>query len=224
MDNLQDLVMVPKQVIVVACMIAIRLVLLMWEAHLVALEWVECPLLAMALTPCPTRQILVIVLIHLCIQAAVQVVGTYPIMALDHIIEIKVGGWTTFTKSRELQDRMQSTGQCDNSTHSRQENTSGQGKRSDLFNEVYDNTRSKRRQNGPTGKRYGQELASSESHGFSSVNVVDTCYHDKTELVINRPAHVTLVQLVVLVEFQLVNSKAEYKEEHTKDGSTSKKQ
>eukprot|EP01018_Ginkgo_biloba_P030274 Gb_03739 [translate_table: standard] len=126
----------------------------------------------------------------------------------------EVGDWTTFMESHELQDRVQSTGQCDNSAHSRRENAgctivdregidtagsskrkrteggsefcqgtplSGKGKRSDFFNEADDNNRSKRRRNGPTGERYGQEHASSEFHGFSSVNAVDTCYHDRKE-------------------------------------------
>lgn len=58
----------------------------------------------------------------------------------------------------------------------------GQGKTSERFSDGEDNTRNKRRWNGPAfGERRVQELASSEFHGFSSVNAVDTCYHDRTE-------------------------------------------
>lgn len=58
----------------------------------------------------------------------------------------------------------------------------GQGKTSERFSDGEDNARNKRRWNGPAfGERHVQELASSEFHGFSSVNAVDTCYHDRTE-------------------------------------------
>lgn len=58
----------------------------------------------------------------------------------------------------------------------------GQGKTPERFSDADDNTRNKRRRNGPAfGERRVLELASSEFHGFSSVNAVDTCYHHRRE-------------------------------------------
>lgn len=58
----------------------------------------------------------------------------------------------------------------------------GQVKTPERFSDAEDNTRNKRKWNGPAfGERRVQELASSEFHGYSSVNAVDTCYHDRRE-------------------------------------------
>lgn len=126
----------------------------------------------------------------------------------------EVGDWVT-SKSRDTQNKIQSTGNYGSSAHSKRENTEstnvdkegidtagsskrkrmepssevsrgisqvGQGKTYERFSDAEDNTRNKRRWNGPAfGERRVQELASSEFHGISSVNAVDTCYHDRRE-------------------------------------------
>ncbi|KAH9321213.1 hypothetical protein KI387_015852, partial [Taxus chinensis] len=116
-------------------------------------------------------------------------------------------------ESHKPQDKMQSTGQYDNSVNSKRENTEStnidregidtagsskrkriDGKRSERLNDTDGNTRNKRRRDElGFSERCVQELGSSEYHGFSSVNAVDTCYHvrkeNSTESVDNMPQY-----------------------------------
>ncbi|GLJ12539.1 hypothetical protein SUGI_0193150 [Cryptomeria japonica] len=113
----------------------------------------------------------------------------------------EVGERVTFTESPKAQEKMQFTRQHGNSVNSRRDitesisinregiDTAGsskrkriEGNRSERVNDTDGNTRNKRKRDGAIiGERCVQELGSSEYHGFSSVNAVDTCYRDRKE-------------------------------------------
>lgn len=113
----------------------------------------------------------------------------------------EVGERVTSTDSPKAQEKMQRTIQHGNSVNSRRNitgsvnidregiDTAGsskckriEGKRSERVDDTDGNTRRKRKRDGASiGERCVQELGSSEYHGFSSVNAVDTCYHDRRE-------------------------------------------
>ncbi|XP_057841283.1 uncharacterized protein LOC131050968 isoform X2 [Cryptomeria japonica] len=113
----------------------------------------------------------------------------------------EVGERVTSTESPKAQEKMQFTRQHGNSVNSRRDitesisinregiDTAGsskrkriEGNRSERVNDTDGNTRNKRKRDGAIiGERCVQELGSSEYHGFSSVNAVDTCYRDRKE-------------------------------------------